>query len=123
MLNNEKIMSFVGVSDADKARVFYRDTLGLSLVSEDGFALAFGVGGVILRVTLVNEVRPQPYTVLGWQVKDATTTARALAKAGVPLERYAHVPQDDDGIWTAPGGAKIAWFKDPDGNILSIAQM
>ena len=123
MLNNEKIMSFVGVSDADKARAFYRDTLGLSLINEDGFALAFDVGGVMLRVTLVNEVRPQPYTVLGWQVKDATATARSLAKAGVPLERYAHVPQDDDGIWTAPGGAKIAWFKDPDGNILSIAQM
>jgi len=123
MLNNEKIMSFVGVSDADKARAFYRDTLGLSLISEDGFALAFDVNGVMLRVTLVNEVRPQPYTVLGWQVRDATATARALAKAGVPLERYAHVPQDDDGIWTAPGGAKIAWFKDPDGNILSIAQM
>ena len=123
MLNNEKIMSFVGVSNADKARAFYRDTLGLSLISEDGFALAFDVNGVMLRVTLVNEVRPQPYTVLGWQVKDATATARALAKAGVPLERYAHVPQDDDGIWTAPGGAKIAWFKDPDGNILSIAQM
>jgi len=123
MLNNEKIMSFVGVSNADKARAFYRDTLGLSLISEDGFALAFDVNGVMLRVTLVNEVRPQPYTVLGWQVRDATATARALAKAGVPLERYAHVPQDDDGIWTAPGGAKIAWFKDPDGNILSIAQM
>jgi catechol 2,3-dioxygenase-like lactoylglutathione lyase family enzyme len=123
MLNNEKIMSFVGVSDADKARAFYRDTLGLSLISEDGFALAFGVGGVMLRVTLVKEVRPQPYTVLGWQVKDATATVGSLAKAGVPLERYAHVPQDDDGIWTAPGGAKIAWFKDPDGNILSIAQM
>jgi catechol 2,3-dioxygenase-like lactoylglutathione lyase family enzyme len=123
MLNNEKIMSFVGVSNADKARAFYRDTLGLSLISEDGFALAFDVNGVMLRVTLVNEVRPQPYTVLGWQVRDATATARALAKAGVPLERYAHVPQDDDGIWTAPGGTKIAWFKDPDGNILSIAQM
>jgi catechol 2,3-dioxygenase-like lactoylglutathione lyase family enzyme len=123
MLNNEKIMAFVGVGDADKARTFYRDTLGLTLVSEDGFALAFEVGGILLRVTLVNEVRPQPYTVLGWQVKDATVTARALAKAGVQFERYHHVPQDDDGIWTAPGGAKIAWFRDPDGNILSIAQM
>jgi catechol 2,3-dioxygenase-like lactoylglutathione lyase family enzyme len=123
MLHNEKIMAFVGVGDADKARAFYRDTLGLTLVSEDGFALAFEVGGILLRVTLVNEVRPQPYTVLGWQVKDATVTARALAKAGVQFERYHHVPQDDDGIWTAPGGAKIAWFRDPDGNILSIAQM
>lgn len=123
MLGSEKIMSFVGVSDADRARVFYRDTLGLSLISEDGFALAFDVGGIMLRVTPVHEVRPQPHTVLGWQVKDATATARALAKAGVQLERYPHVQQDEDGVWTAPGGAKIAWFKDPDGNILSIAQM
>jgi|SRR5580698_287565 catechol 2,3-dioxygenase-like lactoylglutathione lyase family enzyme len=123
MLGSEKIMSFVGVSDADKARVFYRDTLGLSLISEDGFALAFDVGGIMLRVTPVHEVRPQPHTVLGWQVKDATATARALAKAGVQLERYPHVQQDEDGVWTAPGGAKIAWFKDPDGNVLSIAQL
>ncbi len=123
MLGNEKIMSFVGVSDADKARAFYRDTLGLTLVHEDGFALVFDVGGIMLRVTLIGEVRPQPYTVLGWQVSDATATARALANAGVKPERYPHVEQDDDGIWTAPGGAKIAWFRDPDGNILSIAQM
>ena len=123
MLNNEKIMSFVGVSDADKARAFYRDTLGLAMLYEDGFALVFDVGGTMLRVTLVGEVRPQPYTVLGWQVTDATATARALASAGVKPERYSHVQQDEDGIWTAPGGAKIAWFKDPDGNILSIAQM
>ena len=123
MLNNEKIMSFVGVSDADKARAFYRETLGLTMLYEDGFALVFDVGGIMLRVTLVNEVRPQPYTVLGWQVSDATATARALANAGVQAERYPHVPQDEDGIWTAPGGAKIAWFKDPDGNILSLAQM
>ena len=123
MLGNEKIMSFVGVSSADKARAFYRDTLGLKMLYEDGFALVFDVGGIMLRVTLVNEVRPQPYTVLGWQVGDATATARALAGAGVNLERYPHVEQDEDGIWTAPGGAKIGWFKDPDGNILSIAQM
>lgn len=122
MLGNEKIMSFVGVSDADKARAFYRDTLGLTMLYEDGFALVFDVGGIMLRVTLLKEVRPQPFTVLGWQVNDAGATARDLAAAGVKLERYAHVPQDDDGVWTAPGGAKIAWFKDPDGNILSISQ-
>ncbi len=123
MLGNEKIMAFVGVSDADKARAFYRDTLGLTMLYEGGFALVFDVGGIMLRVTPVNEVRPQPYTVLGWQVNDATATARALANAGVRPERYPHVPQDEDGIWAAPGGAKIAWFRDPDGNILSIAQM
>ncbi|HLH34995.1 MAG TPA: VOC family protein [Alloacidobacterium sp.] len=122
MLNHEKIMAFVGVSNADKARAFYRDTLGLTMLYEDGFALVFEIGGIMLRVTLVGEVRPQPYTVLGWQVSDATATARALTSAGVKLERYPHVPQDEDGIWTAPGGAKIAWFRDPDGNILSISQ-
>ncbi len=116
-------MAFVGVSDAGRARSFYRDTLGLALLSEDTFALAFDVGGVMLRVTPVAEVNPQPHTVLGWQVKDASETARSLAAAGVLMERYTHVAQDEDGVWTAPGGAKIAWFKDPDGNLLSIAQM
>jgi catechol 2,3-dioxygenase-like lactoylglutathione lyase family enzyme len=123
MLNQEKIMAFVGVSDVDKARAFYRDVLGLTLLSEDNFALAFDVGGVMLRVTPVGEVHPQPHTVLGWQVEDTTATVRALAKAGVRFERYEHVSQDDDGVWVAPGGAKIAWFKDPDGNTLSIAQL
>lgn len=123
MLANEKIMAFVGVTDADKARVFYRDTLGLKLLSEDGFALVFDANGIMLRVTLVQSVQPQPYTVLGWQIDDTTKAVRAFAAAGVRFERYPHVPQDDDGIWTAPGGAKIAWFKDPDGNILSIAQI
>jgi catechol 2,3-dioxygenase-like lactoylglutathione lyase family enzyme len=123
MLTNEKIMTFVGVSDVDKARTFYRDTLGLTLLSEDGFALAFDVGGIMLRVTPVQEVNPQPHTVLGWQVMDALATVRALASAGVRFERYPHVQQDEDGVWTAPGGAKIAWFKDPDGNLLSIAQL
>lgn len=122
MLNNEKIVAFVGISNADKARAFYRDTLGLTMVHEDGFALVFDVVGIMLRVTPVGEVRPQPYTVLGWQVQDATATVRAMAAAGVKLERYPHVPQDEDGIWTAPGGAKVAWFRDPDGNILSVSQ-
>ena len=89
MLGNEKIMSFVGVSDADKARAFYRDTLGLTMLYEDGFALVFDVGGIMLRVTRVGTVQPQPYTVLGWQVKDATAAAHALANAGVQPERKA----------------------------------
>ncbi len=123
VLKNEKIMAFVAVSDAGRARAFYRDTLGLTLLSEDGFALAFDVGGIMLRVTLAPEVNPQPYTVLGWQVNDASATVRNLAVAGIALERYAFLDQDQDGVWAAPGGAKIAWFKDPDGNLLSVAQM
>jgi catechol 2,3-dioxygenase-like lactoylglutathione lyase family enzyme len=123
MLGDKEIIAFVGVSNADKARAFYRDTLGLTMMFEDSLSLTFIVGGIILRATLVDSVQPGPYPVLGWRVDDATCTVRALAKAGVNVERYPHVEQDGDGIWTAPGGVRIARFKDPDGNILSVAQL
>jgi catechol 2,3-dioxygenase-like lactoylglutathione lyase family enzyme len=122
MLANEKIVAFVGVRQAGRARAFYRDTLGLQLVSEDNFALVFDVNGTILRVSLVPELTPAKFTVLGWHVKDAAATARELQKAGVALERFPGMDQDELGIWTAPGGARVAWFKDPDGNILSITE-
>ena len=123
MLGDQKLMAFVGVWNADKARGFYRDTLGLKMLYEDAVGLVFDVGGIMLRVKLLNEVGPQSNPVLGWQVGDATATARALAGAGVTAIRYPGMQQDDDGIWTAPEGARIAWFKDPDHNILSITQM
>jgi len=123
MLGDQRIMAFVGVWNADKARAFYRDTLGLKMLYEDAFGLVFEVGGTMLRVKLLNEPGPQSYAMLGWQVSDVTATARALACAGVKSERYPHLPQDDDGIWIAPEGARIAWFKDPDRNVLSITQM
>jgi catechol 2,3-dioxygenase-like lactoylglutathione lyase family enzyme len=119
---SSKIMAFVGTRDAGRARAFYRDTLGLSLVSEDSFALAFDVNGIMLRVTNVAEVIPAPYTVLGWQVADIVASVSGLQQAGVIFERY-NLPQDELGIWQAPGGAKVAWFKDPDGNVLSLAQL
>ena len=122
-LGDKEIIAFVGVSNADKARAFYRDTLGLTLMFEDSLSLTFMVGGTMIRATLVDSVQPQPYPVLGWQVNDATSTVRALAKVGVKFERYSLVEQDRDGIWTAPGGLRIARFKDPDGNILSVAQL
>jgi catechol 2,3-dioxygenase-like lactoylglutathione lyase family enzyme len=123
MLGDQKLMAFVGVWNADKARAFYRDTLGLKMLYEDAFGLVFDVGGIMLRVKLLNEVGPQSRPVLGWQVSDATATARALAGAGVIAIRYPGTQQDDDGIWTAPEGARIAWFKDSDRNILGITQM
>ena len=123
ILGSSKIVAFAGVKDAERARAFYRDTLGLRLVSEDGFALAFDVKGTMLRVTLVQKVVAAPYTVLGWAVDDITAKAEALIKAGVKLERYeSFLEQDKLGIWTAPGGVRVAWFKDPDGNLLSISQ-
>jgi len=116
-------MAFAGTQNPDRARVFYRDVLGLHLVSEDGFALAFDAGGTMLRVTRVQQVTPAPYTVLGWEVPNITVSVAELARAGVHFERYPGIEQDELGIWSAPGGSRIAWFRDPDGNLLSLAEL
>jgi catechol 2,3-dioxygenase-like lactoylglutathione lyase family enzyme len=116
------VMAFAPTIDAVRAVEFYRDTLGLSLISQDSFAAVFDAHGITLRVTSVPQpLTPQPFTVLGWKVPDIAATVKGLAAAGVKFERYMD-SQDDLNIWTAPGGAKIAWFKDPDGNILSLTQ-
>lgn len=116
------IIAFVATSKPDAARTFYRDTLGLRLVSEDPFALVFDAHGTMLRVTTVKELRPAGYTVLGWEVPDIAAAARRLQDAGVQLQRFPGLDQDEQGVWTSPSGAQIAWFKDPDGNTLSITQ-
>lgn len=115
-------MAFVCTANADRARAFYRDTLGLRLLSEDNFALVFDSGGVTLRVSLAKEIVPVNHTVLGWQVKDIRQTVPELKRAGVTFERYGFLTQDELGIWTAPSGDRVAWFKDPDGNTLSVSQ-
>jgi catechol 2,3-dioxygenase-like lactoylglutathione lyase family enzyme len=121
-LGHCQLVAFVATGDASRAKAFYRDTLGLPLVSEDGFALVFDVNGTTLRVPVVQHVAPAPYTVLGWEVADVSATAQALRAAGVVLERYPGMQQDDLGVWTPPGGGQVAWFKDPDGNTLSVSQ-
>ncbi len=124
MLGSSEIVAFIGVRDAERAKTFYRDTLGLRLVSEElPFALVFDAQGVMLRVTIVPEVAAARYTVLGWKVADIAATVRTLQQGGVQFQRYApKMGQDELGIWTAPGGARIAWFQDPDGNLLSVTQ-
>jgi catechol 2,3-dioxygenase-like lactoylglutathione lyase family enzyme len=98
--------------------------LGLRVLSQDNFALVLDANGIMLRVTSVPPgFKPQPFTVLGWQVPDIAREVSALKQKGVQFERYGLPTQDAEGIWSAPGGAKIAWFKDPDGNILSLTQM
>jgi catechol 2,3-dioxygenase-like lactoylglutathione lyase family enzyme len=122
-LSEQNIVAFVPTSDPARAKRFYRDRLGLRLVSEElPFALVFDVHGIMLRVTIVKEFSPAGHTILGWRVPDVGLAAKALQGAGVGLERYPGMQQDELGIWTAPGGTKIAWFKDPDGNTLSISQ-
>lgn len=122
MLGSQKLIAFVAARDLARARDFYGECLGLRLVREDQFALVFDAGGTMLRVARVEEPASAPYTVLGWQVNDIMQTAKSLLKAKVGLERYPGMQQDELGIWKSPGGARVAWFKDPDGNTLSITQ-
>jgi len=122
MLTSNQIVAFAPTSDPKRARAFYKDTLGLRLVSEDHFAIVFDAAGIMLRVTNVGKFTPHPFTVLGWDTPDIAGTIGKLNAGGVKFERFPGMKQDDLGIWTAPGGAQIAWFKDPDGNVLSLTQ-
>lgn len=119
---NSKLIGFVATQIPARAREFYAETLGLRLVSDDPFALLFESNGTMLRVQKVQEVVPAKYTVLGWGVPDIVAKVHELTKRGVRFERYEGLSQDDLSIWTSPSGAKVAWFKDPDGNILSLTQ-
>jgi catechol 2,3-dioxygenase-like lactoylglutathione lyase family enzyme len=122
-LSDHNIAAFVATSHPDRARKFYSDTLGLTLVEEQmPFALVYDAHGTMLRVTIVKKVNPAGYTVLGWKVPSIVAAAKSLSTACVRFEHYHGMEQDDLGVWTAPGGAKVAWFKDPDGNTLSISE-
>lgn len=132
MLNTEKIVAFVAIRDRDAARTFYRDTLGLRLLGEDRFAMIFDANGTTVRLTPVPDWTPPQFTVLGWDVQDIVAAVKELRGAGVEFQKYPWMnDQDDSGIWTSPsgpevsavhGGARVAWFKDPDGNVLSLSQ-
>jgi catechol 2,3-dioxygenase-like lactoylglutathione lyase family enzyme len=122
MLDNAKLVAFVPTRDAARAKAFYGGTLGLRLVSEDAFALVYEAGGTVLRVTTVPTLTPHPFTVLGWTVPDLAATVTTLSAHGIEFERVPGLIQDAHGIWTAPGGAHVAWFKDRDGNLLSLTQ-
>ncbi|MGC2660747.1 MAG: VOC family protein [Bryobacteraceae bacterium] len=123
-LNKQELVSFVGTSNSEAAKTFYRDTLGLRLVSEQlPFALVFDSNGSTIRVSIMPNLIPAEHTVLGWNVADIVLAAKTLKTAGVEFTRYPGMEQDEWGVWTAPGGAKVAWFKDPDGNTLSLSQL
>ena len=102
------------------ARTFYVDVLGLTLTDESPYAATVDAGGTMLRLTLVDDLRPQPFTVAGWTVADMRATITALEAGGVRFLRYDGFEQDDLGVWTTPGGDEVAWFADPDGNTLSL---
>jgi len=121
MLSSTNIVAFVPAKDPEKARAFYEGVLGLRFVKDDGFALVLDANGIMVRVAKA-EFTPAPFTILGWQVSDIENVARALRAKGVHFEIFGFFKQDELGIWTAPTGDKVAWFKDPDGNVLSISQ-
>jgi catechol 2,3-dioxygenase-like lactoylglutathione lyase family enzyme len=122
MLGSTKIVAFVPTSDYQKARAFYGGLLGLRVVSEDPFALVMDAHGIMLRITKVKDLKPQDFTILGWEVDDIEKFVAGLSEKGVEFMRFGFPGQDDRGIWTAPGGDKVAWFSDPDGNTLSLSQ-
>lgn len=122
MLKAAPIIAFVATTNPSRAKKFYKDTLGLRFVSENQFAVVFDAGGIMLRVTAVQKFQPADFTVLGWTVPDITKEIRALKKRGVKFKRYDWMEQDELGVWTSPANAKIAWFEDPDGNILSLTE-
>jgi len=122
MLSFTGLIAFVATKDAKKARQFYEGVLGLTLVSEDQFALVLDAEGIMVRVAVVGEFKPQQFTVLGWQVSDIKKEVACLQGQGVYFEKYGMKGQDEQGIWASPSGAKVAWFKDPDGNVLSLTQ-
>jgi catechol 2,3-dioxygenase-like lactoylglutathione lyase family enzyme len=117
------VIGFIPVADRRRARAFYTETLGLRWVEEDPFAVVVEGGGTPIRIVEVQTAAPAPYTILGWMVSDIAGMAEALRGRGVVFERYGFMKQDDLGIWTSPSGARVAWFRDPDANVLSLTEV
>jgi catechol 2,3-dioxygenase-like lactoylglutathione lyase family enzyme len=123
VLGSCALVAFVAATALGRARAFYERVLGLPLRHEDAFACVFDAAGTTLRITAVRDHRPSGATVLGWSVPDIERTVQALRAAGVELLRFEGIGQDGAGVWTAPGGDRVAWFHDPDGNTLSVTAM
>jgi predicted enzyme related to lactoylglutathione lyase len=120
MLASTPIMAFLATSHAAEATAFYRDKLGLKLVSEEQWAIVFEANGTMLRIQRAKDWKPPQHTAFGWRVTDIEATVAQLADRGVAIEKFEFA--GPTGIWTTPDGTRVAWFKDPDGNILSLTQ-
>ena len=124
-INAPRLSKFVGfaiTTKPEEAKSFYSDKLGFTFLRDDGFALVFDAHGTMLRVSKMREFVPAQYTILGWEVEDIIRAVKSLNERGVNFERYPGMPQDENAICTFPGGDRVAWFKDPDGNVLSLSQ-
>lgn len=123
MLGSANLIGFVPSGDLERSRAFYVELLGLHLVEVTPFACVLSAGSTMLRVTKVEALRPQPFTVLGWRVDDVHRAVADLAARGVECIRFDGLDQDHAAVWTAPDGTRIAWFRDPDGNVLSLTEL
>ena len=122
MLDDWKITAMLPTANPEAAKRFYSDVLGLELTAEDQFALIYSAGGTPLRLQKVGSYTPHPFTALGWAVRDVHAAAKSLAARGVRFERFDGLAQDEDGVWVPPGSTGgVCWFKDPDGNLLSLS--
>jgi catechol 2,3-dioxygenase-like lactoylglutathione lyase family enzyme len=120
MLRGATYVAFIPVTDVPAATSFYADTLGLQVTDENPYAVVLDAAGTMLRLTKVETLSPQPFTIAGWKVADMATSVASLRGRGVDFLRFDGMEQDETGVWVAPGGDCVAWFKDPDGNTLSI---
>jgi len=118
----DKIVGFAITTKPEEAKAFYTGKLGFTFVHDDGFALVFDAHGTMLRISKMKTFTPAQWTVLGWQVSDMATAVSELGSKGVQFEHYDFMHPDPTGVVTFPTGDKVAWFKDPDGNVLSVSQ-
>jgi catechol 2,3-dioxygenase-like lactoylglutathione lyase family enzyme len=123
MLGKYALMAFVATAEPVKGRAFYEEKLGLTARSVDDYGVMYDAGGTTLRMSFVRELHPAPYSILSWMVTDIHSVIAALKKKGVVFEVYEGMGQDEAGVWSAPGGTKVAWFKDPGGNLLSLSEI
>jgi catechol 2,3-dioxygenase-like lactoylglutathione lyase family enzyme len=122
ILTTSRLIGFAATAKPDEARRFYGEALGLDLVEDGPYALVYSAGGTTIRVQKVPRVAAAAYTTLGWAVDDMEATIAELTARGVKFEHFPGVPQSGSGVWRTPDGSSVAWFKDPDGNILSLTQ-
>jgi catechol 2,3-dioxygenase-like lactoylglutathione lyase family enzyme len=122
-LQSAVLCGFAATTDGSASRAFYEKKLGFRVVSDDPMALVLDACGQPIRIQKLRQHTPQTFTILGWNVRDIAATVQALEAAGVEFMRIEGFRQDPHGIMDFPGGARVAWFKDPDGNTLSVAQL
>ncbi|MFT3899248.1 MAG: VOC family protein [Gordonia sp. (in: high G+C Gram-positive bacteria)] len=122
MLGDNELIAFTATTGPERSLAFYRDVVGLRLIADEEFAIVFDAHGTMLRIQKAAEHTPPPFTALGWKVDDIARAIAELTAKGVEMVRYPGFDQDADGVWTTPDGGKVAWFHDPDRNLLSLTE-